>query len=147
MPWVDAYPTHELVRGAKKDGPVLVDMGGSTGHDAGKLVLKEPSTAGKVWVQDQAHVIEQSRGVLPPGVNALGHDFFTPQPVRGMFALVIPLHIHIPPSTSLHLSPSTRTQTTRTNNARNRRTRILHAQHPTRLVRPPPPPASNHHPN
>ncbi|ROV88111.1 hypothetical protein VSDG_09379 [Cytospora chrysosperma] len=61
--------------------PVLVDIGGNTGQQAAKVIVKYPGLAGRVVVQDRAETIKSAPAVK--GVELMAHDFLSPQPVRG----------------------------------------------------------------
>ncbi|KAK1759952.1 S-adenosyl-L-methionine-dependent methyltransferase [Echria macrotheca] len=71
----------------QKDGEdaTVVDVGGSAGTFAVALTDKYPSL--RVVVQDLPDVIDKARAGLPSRsagrVTLMGHDFFTPQPVKG----------------------------------------------------------------
>lgn len=66
----------------KKSEPLLVDVGGEIGHDLIAFKQKFPSLPGKLIVQDIPVVIEAVQD-LPSGIEAMKHDFLTPQPVKG----------------------------------------------------------------
>ncbi len=82
------YPVRErLVEGADEgEGDVfLVDVGGSTGHDLVRFRAAHPVVPGKLVLQDLLSVIEGvKKDEIGEGVVAMGHDFFTEQPVKGM---------------------------------------------------------------
>ncbi|KAF7371025.1 putative O-methyltransferase [Mycena sanguinolenta] len=61
---------------------LLVDVGGGLGHDLVELKAKHPTLPGKLVLQDRPEVLSNapdSGGEF----EAVAHDFFTPQPVRG----------------------------------------------------------------
>ncbi|KAI5274716.1 hypothetical protein E4T47_02238 [Aureobasidium subglaciale] len=60
--WVDQYPTEKLLDGL--DQVVIVDVGGSTGHDLNAF----QQVVAKANVED--------------GIRLMAHDFFTPQPIK-----------------------------------------------------------------
>lgn len=62
-------------------GPVFVDIGGNTGHQAKHLLAKYPELAGRVIVQDREETIKSASDAK--GIQLMAHDFFTPQPVKG----------------------------------------------------------------
>lgn len=84
VPWFTVFPFAETAAKIGGDGPVFVDVGGGFGHQAAGLVAAFPDLAGKVIVQDLQATIDLIPHVfpLPPGVEAQGHDFLTPQPVK-----------------------------------------------------------------
>lgn len=71
------------------DKPVLVDIGGGTGHELIHLATHYPELRGKLVIQDMP-VVVQGITSLPSGIEAVEHDFFAPQPVRGVEG-VLPL--------------------------------------------------------
>jgi hypothetical protein len=84
--WMDPsfYPVRELlVDGADPDGDVfLVDVGGSTGGDLVRFHAAHPDVPGRLVLQDLPGVIAGVKG-LDPKIEAMGHDFFEEQPVKG----------------------------------------------------------------
>lgn len=84
--WVDPgfYPVRDRL--GKVYDPecidvLLVDVGGWMGHDLQELKSKHPDLPGKLVLQDQPQVIAtvpDAGGVFEP----MGHDFFTPQPIK-----------------------------------------------------------------
>ena len=84
--WMDEgfYPMEErLGRDAEKYGTFLVDIGGGLGHDLEELKLKHRGVRGRLVLQDKPEVISQiSKG--SDSIDFTAHDFFTPQPVKGM---------------------------------------------------------------
>lgn len=89
--WVDPsfYPVREqLIDGFRadssdKDAIMLVDVGGSLGHDM-ELFLKEfPNSPGRLVLQDLPDVITQARSLgLSARIELMEHNFFTQQPVK-----------------------------------------------------------------
>ncbi|KAI0546328.1 sterigmatocystin 8-O-methyltransferase [Xylaria curta] len=82
--WLDWYPMQErLIDGSdpSNDPALLVDIGGGWGHDIIAFHNKYPNK-GKLILQDLPDVIKDCRA-LPPGVEGMGYDFFTEQPVKG----------------------------------------------------------------
>lgn len=79
--WVDWYPVKErLLSDLDKHTPLVVDVGGGNGHDLEKFSGKFPG-AGKLILQDQAHVLESVKD-LSPFIERIPLDFFTEQPVK-----------------------------------------------------------------
>lgn len=86
--WMDPgfYPVQErLVDGLDKDAPLLVDVGGSTGHDLAEFRRKHPEVQGQFILQDLPEVIEKARTLISPDIKAMEHDFFKEQPVKGTY--------------------------------------------------------------
>lgn len=80
--WLDVFPFEKLLaQDVNPETPLFVDVGGGVGHQCAALKARFPQVPGRVILQDQAQILPQA---LPtPGVEAMGHDFWTPQPVKG----------------------------------------------------------------
>ena len=78
----DYYPVQSLLQGAESgaDSVFVVDVGGGRGQDLENLIKSYPELPGKLILQDRPEIIAQ---VSLEGVEATGHDFFQPQPVKG----------------------------------------------------------------
>lgn len=89
--WMDTnfYPVEKnLVDGAKteSDAVFLVDIGGGKGHDLQEIHRKHPNLPGKLVLQDLKGVIEKAEeSGLDGKIIPMEHDFFTKQPIIGMF--------------------------------------------------------------
>ncbi|KAI0849900.1 S-adenosyl-L-methionine-dependent methyltransferase [Daldinia vernicosa] len=92
--WTDAYPTDILLKDAKLDRPLVVDVGGNKGHDLEKFWLKHPE------IPDGSLVIEDLPGILSEveitnkAILKQPYDFFTPQPLRGARAYLVHKVLH-----------------------------------------------------
>jgi hypothetical protein len=85
--WMDPgfYPVRErLAAGLDTSAPLLVDVGGSTGHDLQEFRRKHPEVQGKFVLQDLPEVIEKAKLLVGPEIEAVEHDFFKEQPIKGM---------------------------------------------------------------
>ena len=60
---------------------MLVDVRGGVGHGVQAIKEKNPAIPGRFVLQGVPSTIKQAR--LVPGMEAMDHDFFTPQPVKG----------------------------------------------------------------
>lgn len=86
--WFDRLPVHDLLlRGARADpaAPLLVDVGGGEGHDIQAFARAFPHALGTLVLQDLPLVVESIRE-LDGGIVRMGYDFFTEQPVKGIYA-------------------------------------------------------------
>ncbi|ODM14728.1 hypothetical protein SI65_09917 [Aspergillus cristatus] len=96
--WMDVgfYPVPELVKELKEsDGVLLVDVGGSLGHDLSEFQRKWPDMPGRLVLQDLPAVVEQAQSMsLHPRVEVMPHDFFTEQPVKGARAYYMHSILH-----------------------------------------------------
>lgn len=64
------------------DSVLLVDIGGGKGQATSAIKALCPNIKGKMILQDRPEVIEDITDPLP-GIEKMGYDFFTPQPVKG----------------------------------------------------------------
>ncbi|KAK5997733.1 O-methyltransferase af390-400 [Cladobotryum mycophilum] len=81
-PWPKVYPTETIVANAKPGRALVVDVGGSKGHDLEKFRLCHPEIPeGSLILQDLPGILAEVKlhKVIEPQV----YDFFTPQPVKG----------------------------------------------------------------
>jgi len=79
------FPVKERVeQGMTRNGNdvAIVDVGGGMGHDLVELRNKQPGIPGRFILQDLPQVIEQISQPLE-GIEAMVHDFYTEQPVKG----------------------------------------------------------------
>lgn len=85
-PWIDFYPVKErLVEGfdgGAPDAALLVDIGGSLGHDIDEFRRKNAGAPGRLVLQDLGAVIAQIED-LDPKIERMEYDFYTEQPVKG----------------------------------------------------------------
>ncbi|KAF2420224.1 S-adenosyl-L-methionine-dependent methyltransferase [Tothia fuscella] len=82
--WLDVVPmadVTEQVLAADPERTVFVDVGGSVGHQCARLTTKLPQLKGHVVLQDLKETIDNVPAI--DGVQAMAHDFFTPEPVKG----------------------------------------------------------------
>ena len=64
----------------------LVDIGGGKGHDLQELHRKYPKLPGKLVLQDLKGVIKEAEASgLDEKIVTMEHDFFRPQPIKGIF--------------------------------------------------------------
>ena len=82
--WLDVIPFGDAA--ASMDSPdcvVFVDIGGNIGHQCARLKAKYPNLSSRIVLQDREETIKNAPSI--EGVEFMVHDFFTPQPVKGMF--------------------------------------------------------------
>lgn len=84
--WIDVFPIAEEAETSKSD-VLFVDMGGNMGHECARLKARYPDLPGRVILQDLPYAT--SLALETPGVENTEHDLFTPQPVKGLSALVL----------------------------------------------------------
>ena len=81
MSWLSTFPFVQEVGENKPDEVVFVDVGGGSGHQCLNLRKTFPDLKGRVILQDLEGPI---RGRLEhAGVEAMVHDIFKPQPIKG----------------------------------------------------------------
>ncbi|KAG5970623.1 hypothetical protein E4U55_001538 [Claviceps digitariae] len=83
-PWPEIYPTDTIVEAgrARPDRKLVVDIGGSRGHDLEKFHARHPNIPdGSLVLQDLAEPLRDLD--LPRAIQPQEYDFFTEQPVRG----------------------------------------------------------------
>lgn len=79
--WLNEYPIESTSQGWDPKEPVFVDVGGNIGVYCAMFKKRFPEVPGRTILQDLPSTLAHA---LPtPGVEALGHDFFEPQPVKG----------------------------------------------------------------
>ena len=81
-PWVDLFPTEQLIADSKPEDVLVVDIGGNIGHDMESFRHKHPDAPGRLVLQDTPEAIGQIKS-LDPSIERVPHDFFKPQPVQG----------------------------------------------------------------
>ncbi|KAI4097712.1 MAG: hypothetical protein LQ339_006691 [Xanthoria mediterranea] len=68
----------------RRDAVLLVDVGGSWGHELAAFARAHPDAHGRLILQDLPKVIEKVKGEAPPAsVECMAYDFFTAQPIKG----------------------------------------------------------------
>lgn len=69
-------------RQTKNDSDVLmIDIGGGMGQDIQRFKQKYPDVGGRLILQDLPRTV--ANAVVSEGIETMGYDFFTPQPVKG----------------------------------------------------------------
>lgn len=79
-----------------QDRVMVVDVGGGSGHQMLDLRKRRPELKGWMTVQDVPVMIGQvdTAGAEAIGLEAMAHDFFTPQPVKGAKVYYLRLVLH-----------------------------------------------------
>jgi hypothetical protein len=80
------YPIQEnLIAGfdnSSNEATLLVDIGGSLGHDCKEFLSKIPDAPGRIVLQDSPIVIGQITD-LDAKVERMPYDFYEEQPIKG----------------------------------------------------------------
>ena len=85
--WIDptVYPVRGRIIDGFESGPdaaLLVDVGGSIGHDLELFHKAYPDAPGRLVLQDLPAVIGRI-AQLDEKIEPMSHDFFTEQPIKG----------------------------------------------------------------
>ncbi|TGO15597.1 hypothetical protein BTUL_0038g00270 [Botrytis tulipae] len=92
------FPIEEECKNWPAEKPLFVDIGGASGQQCIEFRKRFPDINGRVIFQDLPGEIEHavSQG-LPDGVEAMVHDFYTPQIIKGakFYYLRAILHDHL----------------------------------------------------
>ena len=93
VPWTRIFPPEMLLADARSDKPLVVDMGGGSGHDL-ELVRQAVSAEWypQLVFQDLPPVVNAVS--LHAGVKKMPHDFLTPQPVKAARAYYMHYVMH-----------------------------------------------------
>jgi hypothetical protein len=79
------YDVESLFSNVDREDVLLVDVGGSMGHDLSEFRRKWPGAPGRFVLQDLPDVVTQARTMqLSSDIEVMEHDFFTEQPIKGM---------------------------------------------------------------
>ncbi|RYN41800.1 hypothetical protein AA0112_g1804 [Alternaria arborescens] len=79
--WLDEYPIRPQMKDWNPELPAFVDVGGNVGHYCAMFKKRFPDIPGRIILQDLPDTLAHS--LKTPGVEAIGHDFFQPQPIKG----------------------------------------------------------------
>ncbi len=83
--WFEWFPIESEILSASpgaENDTLIVDVGGNKGHDLERLLHQFPQSKGRLVLQDLPSTISSIQE-LNPGIRAVPHDFFSPQPVKG----------------------------------------------------------------
>ncbi|KAH8807919.1 S-adenosyl-L-methionine-dependent methyltransferase [Xylogone sp. PMI_703] len=93
--WFDYLPVSSKLQAQSPSDVLLVDVGGGAGHDLVSFKNRFPDLQGRLILQDIPIVIDDiAPGALPSGVEAMKHDFFAAQPVKGAKAYFLSNVLH-----------------------------------------------------
>lgn len=77
LQWFEYFPVETKLRVEPSSDPLLVDIGGSLGHDLAAFKQEYPNIPGKLILQDLSVVVDQVKD-LPSGIEVMRHNFFDP---------------------------------------------------------------------
>lgn len=93
--WYNAIPIEDIFPGDFDPEKVLmVDVGGSTGHDILGFHKAHPTQPGRLVLQDLPKQIDQLSAEALKPMEAMGHDFFTEKTVKGAKAYYLKMILH-----------------------------------------------------
>lgn len=82
LPADDDFGTDSEMSGQGDDRVLFVDVGGGRGESLRTFRRNHPELRGRIILEDLPKVVEGQEVV--EGVEAIAHDFFTEQPIKGM---------------------------------------------------------------
>ena len=95
--WFEFFPVEERFGRSRDTDPssltLLVDIGGGLGNDLMAFKARYPSLPGRLVLQDLPETIEGVKE-LDSGIDAMVHNFFTPQRVEGARAYYLRTILH-----------------------------------------------------
>ncbi|PKY07885.1 S-adenosyl-L-methionine-dependent methyltransferase [Aspergillus campestris IBT 28561] len=94
--WLEFYPIQQqLLPGFDAGDPnavFMVDVGGSVGHEIQEVKRRYPDIPGRMVLQDVPATI--ARVIPENGMEAMAHDFFTPNSIKGARAYYLRNVLH-----------------------------------------------------
>lgn len=81
LSWLDVDFASDMGQGLADSDMASVDVGGGNGQQCAKLREKLPGLRGRVLLQDRPEVVAKALPV--DGMETMGYDFLTEQPVEG----------------------------------------------------------------
>lgn len=111
LKWYEVPGIVEAAFGDAKVGKhdvLVVDVGGNGGHDLIGFHRAHPSMPGRLILQDLPAIIQSldSAALAEQGIEVMGHDFFTPQPIHGAKAYYLKMCLHDWPNSECTQIPS-----------------------------------------
>jgi hypothetical protein len=91
--WNESRPTQDEV--------LLVDIGGGEGHDLLAFKARYPNHPGRLVLEDLPKIVSQISGTHH-GIEVIGHDFFTAQPIKSARAYYFSTVLHDWPDSYCH---------------------------------------------
>ena len=84
--WTDLYPAKTLLCDTVDkfaDAVLMVDIGGGSGHVLTEFAKDPAHRTGRLILQDLPSALGDAELLKSQGIEAMGYDFFTSQPVTG----------------------------------------------------------------
>lgn len=84
--WFEIFPAADKLSQLREDpsAALMVDVGGGPGQELARFKERYPHLPGRFVLQDLPITLDRIEK-LPEGIEAMTYDFFTPQPVKGMY--------------------------------------------------------------
>lgn len=82
---------------ASAEDVLMVDVGGSSGHDLVSFRSNHPDIPGRFVLQDLPEAIEAAKAageLQAKNIEAMEHDFFTPEPIAGARVYYLKMVLH-----------------------------------------------------
>ncbi|KAF2727216.1 O-methyltransferase [Polyplosphaeria fusca] len=79
---------------SEKDATLMIDIGGSAGHDIIDFQKTFPELPGRLILQELPSVIASLPSIFPTQVEKVPHDMFTSQPVKGAKVYYLHMVLH-----------------------------------------------------
>lgn len=94
--WFDLYPVQDRLNSVDASQALIVDIGGGVGHDLRAFAARHGALKGRLILQDLDSVVSAipTESPLPSNTEAMAHDFFKPQPIRGASAYYMRTVLH-----------------------------------------------------
>ena len=89
LPWYHIFPINDELSTSLRSDPdavLIVDVGGSHGHDILKFKERYPALPGKFILQDLPETIDSLIGESS-GIEPMAYNFYHPQPVKGAYKI------------------------------------------------------------
>ncbi|KAH8881754.1 O-methyltransferase [Thozetella sp. PMI_491] len=92
--WFQTVPVEDILGPAKADEVLLVDVGGAAGHDLQAFHKAFPDLPGRLILQDRPESIPSLDASALAPIEPMGHNFFTPQPLKGARGYYMKMVLH-----------------------------------------------------
>jgi hypothetical protein len=94
--WFETIDVADIFNNLSSDenAALMVDIGGSAGHDIIDFQKANPGLPGKLILQDLPAVIDSLPDSFPEVIQKVAHDMFTPQPIHGAKVYYLHMVLH-----------------------------------------------------
>lgn len=93
--WYESVPLNDVLgENIDASSVLLVDVGGAAGHDLLGFHKQHPDIPGRLILQDLPETIASLDMSKMTPVEAMAHNFFTPQPIKGAKAYYLKMVLH-----------------------------------------------------